>query len=107
MPTAQLTMKALYQHVTGDRTAHQRRIDAHLRRQTSFRQNLIARRLKGQSLQEIADSCSTSKGVVQKNIDRACEAIRKAIAGEPRYNRQGHKGPFSKKKRPAKLKPAT
>lgn len=99
-------MKALYQQVTGDTTAHQRSIDAHLRKQPARRREIIRQRLAGASLSDIAGGLVT-KGQIQKDIQRTCEAIRKAIAGEPRYNKIGHtKVTRRKKGRPEDLRPA-
>jgi DNA-directed RNA polymerase specialized sigma24 family protein len=90
-----MTMKALYQHVTGDDAAHQRRIDAHVRRLNPRRQRILRRRLNA-TLQEIANQEGCSHGSIASVIRKSMEAIRKAIAGEPRFNRIGHPGAHPK-----------
>lgn len=92
-----MTMKALYQHVTGDEAAHQRRIDAHVRRLNPRRQRILRRRLEA-TLQDIADEEGCTHGSIASVIRKSMEAVRKAIAGEPRYNRTGHPGHPKKRK---------
>ena len=84
-----MTIKTLYQHITGDHASHQRRIDAHLRKLDPRRQRMLRARAAGQTIREIADQEHISVGSAQSAIVGACERIRKAIAGEPRYNRTG------------------
>ncbi len=82
-------MKALYQAVTGDTAAHQRAIDARFRKLDPRRQRLIKARLEGQSLRQIAATEGVTGGSIQSAINTALESIRKELAGEPRYNREG------------------
>ena len=91
MPTADMTVKQLYQLCTGDCASHQRRIDAHFRRLDERRQRIVRARVAGRSLRQLAEEEGLSHGTLQKMIRRSMEAIRKAIAGEPRYNRAGRK----------------
>jgi DNA-directed RNA polymerase specialized sigma24 family protein len=86
-----MTVKALYQAATGDVAAHQRRIDAHLRRLDPRRQRMLKTRAAGATLRQIAAAENISVGSVQSAIDGALERIRKAIAGEPRYNHTGRR----------------
>jgi DNA-directed RNA polymerase specialized sigma24 family protein len=84
-----MTLKALYQLTTGDLASHPRRIAAHFARLDARRQRLVRRRLDGASLHVIAAEEGITHGSVQSAIKGALEAIRKEIAGEPRYNRTG------------------
>ena len=86
-------MKALYQQHTGDTAAHQRRIDAQVRKLDARRQRILRRRLGGASLSVIGTEEGCTHGSVASAIKKSMEAVRKAIAGEPRFNRIGHKGP--------------
>jgi DNA-directed RNA polymerase specialized sigma24 family protein len=90
MPT-EITVKELYQLCTGDMTAHQRRIDGHLRKLSARRQRIIRARITARRLRDIAQEEGISYGTVQKEIERSMEKIRKAIAGEPRYKTRGSK----------------
>jgi DNA-directed RNA polymerase specialized sigma24 family protein len=90
-PDPPTTIKALYARITGDTASHQRRIDGHLKRMDPRRQRIMRRRAAGASLYEIAAEEGVSHGSVQSIVLRTCEAIRKAIAGEPRYT-FGHPG---------------
>ncbi|MGA2270212.1 MAG: hypothetical protein ABSH44_17205 [Bryobacteraceae bacterium] len=85
-------MKELYQQQTGDKTAHQRRIDGQLRRLDPRRQRILRRRIAGASLGEIGADEGCTYGSIASVIKKSMEAVRKAIAGEPRFNRVGHPG---------------
>jgi DNA-directed RNA polymerase specialized sigma24 family protein len=91
-------MKDLYQATTGDTTAHQRRIDGQVRHLSQRRQVILRRRIDGQSLAEIGKYLEISHGSVASSIKKSMEAIRKAIAGEPRFNHIGHPGARSRAK---------
>ena len=84
-----MTVKQLYQLCTGDCASHQRRIDAHFRRLDARRQRIIKARIAGTPLRQLAQAEGLSHGTVAKMIRRSMERIRKAIAGEPRFNRIG------------------
>jgi len=89
------TLKALYQQLTGDTEAHQRRIDAQFRRLPARRQAMIRMRLTGASYEAIGNSHGAiNRASAQSVITIAMERIRKAIAGEPRYT---HRGPYKQK----------
>jgi hypothetical protein len=87
-----LTLKALYATMTRDRTAHQRRIDAHFRKLDKRRQLFIRSKLLGASYSQIGASAGITAGSAQSAVRSGLERIRKAIAGEARYNRVG-RGP--------------
>lgn len=92
------TLKALYQQLTGDTDAHQRRIDAHFRKLPTRRQAMIRMRLTGASYEAIGASYGAiNRASARTVITIAMERIRKAIAGEPRYQ---HRGPYKPKERP-------
>ena len=82
-------MKHLYQAHTGDLETHQRTIAAHVARLPARKRRLLELRVKGQSLEEIASRDAVSKATISTLITRACEQLRKEIAGEPRYNKIG------------------
>jgi DNA-directed RNA polymerase specialized sigma24 family protein len=88
-------MKALYEQTTGQ-TAHQRRIDGQVRKLDPRRQRILRRRLDGAKLAAIGAELGISHGSVASAIKKSMEAIRKAIAGEPRFNHGGHPGPRPK-----------
>jgi DNA-binding NarL/FixJ family response regulator len=94
-PAPPSTVKAIYTAVTGDNTSHQRRIDGHLKRMDKRRQRILRRRAQGATLYEIAAEEGVSHGSIQSVILKTCEAIRKAIAEEPRY-KHGHPGRFGR-----------
>jgi DNA-binding NarL/FixJ family response regulator len=94
-----MTMKDLYQAATGDTAAHQRRIDGHVRHLDARRQKILHRRTEGASLAEIGAELGISHGSVASSIKKSLEAVRKAIAGEPRFNRIGHPGARSRQRR--------
>ena len=88
-----MTLKHLYQAKTGDTTTHQRTISAVFHRVIDRRRKrFVLAHLDGASLRQLAVAAGISHGSVQSAIDSAMEATRKAIAGEPRYNRTGHPG---------------
>jgi DNA-directed RNA polymerase specialized sigma24 family protein len=86
-----VTMKHLYQLTTGDLATHQRTIAAQVARLDTRRQRILMRAVAGASLRQIAAEEGVSHGSVQSLIRKSLEATRKAIAGEPRYNRRGRK----------------
>lgn len=92
-------MKLLYQLVTGDRTAHQRSIDAHVRKMDARRRRILRRRTQGANLKQIAREEGCTHGSIQSVINRSMRAVRKAIAGEPRYA-HGHPGRYGSKPQP-------
>ena len=85
-------MKQLYQLTTGDLASHQRRIDAHIRKLDPRRLRVLRARCEGQSLKQIGAAEACSFGSVASLIKKSMEAVRKAIANEPRFNRIGHPG---------------
>lgn len=86
------TLKALYAEVTGDKTTHQRTIDAHFRKLAKRRQDAIRARLAGQSYAEIGTTLGhISAASAREIILRALEAIRKQAHQEPRFNHIGRK----------------
>lgn len=85
-------MKALYQAATGDTTAHQRRIDGQVRKLDPRRQRILRRRCEGASLSTIGAEEGVTHGSIASLIKKSMEAVRKATAGEPRFNRIGHPG---------------
>jgi DNA-directed RNA polymerase specialized sigma24 family protein len=87
-----MTMKALYQQHTGDTAAHQRRIDGQVRHLDPHRQAILRRRIEGASLATIGAELGITHGSVASSIKKSMEAVRKAIAAEPRFNRIGHPG---------------
>jgi DNA-directed RNA polymerase specialized sigma24 family protein len=87
-----VTMKALYQLATGDLISHQRRIDGQVRKLDARRRRILRRRLEGATLAQIAAEEGCTHGSAASVIRKAMEAVRKAIAGEPRFNRIGHPG---------------
>ena len=90
--TAPATLKAFYAKITGDATTHQRTIDAHFRKLDTRRQAIIRARLEGKSLQEIGNQHGGINGAtVRETMLRGIERIRKAIAGEPRFNHVGRR----------------
>jgi DNA-binding CsgD family transcriptional regulator len=91
-PLGPITLKQLYMLHTGDCASHQRRIAAHVRRLDPRRQRILLRRCEGASLYEIGDEEGITYGSVASAIRKSMEAVRKAIAGEPRFNRIGHPG---------------
>lgn len=88
-----ITLKRLYQLTTGDLGTHQRTIDAQFRQLEPHRQKIVRARLQGLSLANIANQVGhdCSPGTIHDHIHRAMEAIRKAVHGEPRYNRIGRR----------------
>jgi len=86
-----MTMKQLYELTTGE-TAHQRRIDGQVRKLDPRRLRVLRARCEGQSLAQIGAAEGCSFGSVASLIKKSMEAVRKAIASEPRYNRVGHPG---------------
>jgi hypothetical protein len=90
-PGPTLTLKALYQSITGDLAAHPAAIHARFRKLDAHMQRLANRRMAGQRLREIAAAEGVKHGTVANALRRAMESIRKSIAGEPRYNRVGRK----------------
>jgi len=96
MPT-RATLKAMYRQATGDTTTHQRTIDAHFRKIDPRRQRIVKARLAGESLYAIAAKEHVPHGTVASAVKRTIEAIRKAIAHEPRFNLIGHPGGGKKK----------
>ena len=86
MPESPTTLKALYSFVTGDKLTHQRRIHAHYLRLTPRRRSLIDERLAGRPWREIGRVHGVSGASAQSAVILALRALRKAIAGEPRYN---------------------
>ena len=88
-PVKPLTLKTLYSAMTGDPTAHQRRIDAHFRKLDKRRQLFIRSKLLGASYSQIGASAGITAGSAQSAVRSGLERIRKAIAGEPRYNDVG------------------
>jgi len=86
-----MTLKALYAEITGDQTTHQRTIDAHFRKLDTNRRTRIRMRCAGSSYHQIAATEGTHAASVRDSIVRAMERIRKAAAGEPRYNHVGRK----------------
>jgi DNA-binding NarL/FixJ family response regulator len=94
-------MKQLYAATTGDTTAHQRRIDGQVRKLDPRRLRVLRARCAGQSLAEIGSDLGISHGSVASLIEKSMEAVRKAIANEPRYNTVGHPGGRAQQKHPA------
>jgi len=86
-----LTLKALYQQVTGDLTTHQRTIHAHFLKLDPRRQAMIADRRQGTSYHVIAASHGIDAASARETILRGFEVIRKAAAGEPYFNKVGRK----------------
>ena len=87
-------MKQLYQEHTGDVHAHQRTIAAHLARLRPRQRRLLQLRVQGLTLEAIGHrSGAVNRATVAKLIERACEALRKSIHAEPRYNRIGRARP--------------
>jgi DNA-directed RNA polymerase specialized sigma24 family protein len=87
-----MTMKQLYAFTTGDTTAHQRRIDGQVRKLDPRRLRVLRARCAGQSLAQIGAREGCTFGSIASLINKSMEAVRKAIASEPRYNRVGHPG---------------
>ena len=86
------TLKQLYQDTTGDTAAHQRAIHGRLLHQPPRRQRIVQARIAGETLRQIANRENISHGAAADSIKKTMEAIRKDIAGEPRYNHQERKG---------------
>jgi DNA-directed RNA polymerase specialized sigma24 family protein len=87
------TLKALYQGLTGDTTAHQRAIHGRLLRLSPRRRLMVQARVEGLTLRQIAGKVGgISHGTVASAIAKAMEAIRKDIAGEARYNHRPQAG---------------
>lgn len=85
-----LTLTHLYRAATGDERTHQRTIHALLQRTVDpRRRKWIHLRITGRSYHAIADSEDLTAATVRSAILSALEAIRKAAAGEPRYNKRG------------------
>jgi DNA-binding CsgD family transcriptional regulator len=99
LPLGPCTMQQLYQLSTGDRASHQRRIDGQVRKLAPRRLRVLRARCTGQSLAEIGAAEGISHGSVASLIRKSMEAARKAIAGEPRFNRTGHPGGRAQKPR--------
>jgi len=85
----QCTLKALYQHHTGDLITHQRTIDAAFRRLDPRRQRMIRSRQAGQTYHTIGAAEGITAASVRDTILRAIEGFRKHARHEPRYNRIG------------------
>jgi DNA-directed RNA polymerase specialized sigma24 family protein len=90
MPTP-TTVKAFYAAITGDASTHQRTIDAQFKRLPERRQRVIRARLAGETLKQIAARERVTHGTIASDIKRGIERMRKAIAGEPRFNRVGRR----------------
>ena len=86
-----MTIKELYGKITGDTTAHQRAIDARLRKLTTPQQVRIRAFATGCNYHDIAAVEKATPASVRDSVLRGLEAIRKDLAGEPRYNRIGRK----------------
>lgn len=82
-----MTVKALYQAITGDTATHQRTIAAELGRESSRRRRAVALRVAGASLRAIGDKLRPpcSYGAADDLIERTMRAMHKRIAGLPRY----------------------
>jgi len=87
-----MTMKQLYMLSTGDCATHQRRIDGQVRKLDPRRLRVLRARCEGQTLAQIGAAEGCSFGSVASLIKKSMEAVRKAIANEPRFNRIGHPG---------------
>jgi hypothetical protein len=83
------TLKALYAQITGDHQTHQRTIAAHFRNLEARVQVSIRQRVAGQSYHAIAAGEHCTAASTREAILRGIEQLRKAIHGEPRYNRKG------------------
>jgi transposase-like protein len=103
------TLKRLYQDATGDTRSHQRTIGAAWKRLPDRKRRMIQARIHGKSLSQIALHHQVTPATVSSMIRRALEQMRKAIAGEPRYNRTGRKrrapAPEAASARPASVSP--
>jgi DNA-directed RNA polymerase specialized sigma24 family protein len=86
-----MTVKALYQHYTGDTATHQRAIDGRFRKLSDQRRRIIAAAATGQALRAIATTEGVSHGAVATILKRSMEAIRKDIHHEKRYNQVGRR----------------
>jgi hypothetical protein len=91
------TLAALYREITGDTDAHQGTIAAHFRQLDTRRQRLVNRRLKGQTMAYIGESFGISSAATQSSIVLSMRAIRKAIAGLPRYHLVGRPTGYTRK----------
>ena len=84
------TLKDLYRATIGEaETPYQRRIDAQFRRLDARRRRVIQMRLKGKSYEEIGQALGIHRAAASSIVRWSLERIRKAIAGEPRYNKTG------------------
>jgi len=83
-----MTVKDLYREITGQE-AHQRAIDGRLRKLPRRKQDMIRDRAAGLTWAAIGHRYGLTAGTADKLVRRALEAIRKSIAGEPRYNQVG------------------
>ena len=89
--TAAETIKGLYGRITDDWETHQRTIDAQLRKLDMRRQSMLRRLALGESYHEIARAEGITAAAARDTMLRAIERMRKAIAGEPRFNHVGRK----------------
>jgi DNA-directed RNA polymerase specialized sigma24 family protein len=89
--TVPTTLKGYYAKVTGDATTHQRTVGAHFKNLQPRRKRIIEARIAGDSLSTIAKREGITHGTVASDIKRGWEAVRKAIAGEPKYNKIGRR----------------
>lgn len=83
---AVMTMKTLYQAVTGDTAAHQRAIDGKVRKLDARRLHILRARVDGQSLRQIGDALGVSVGSVQSAIDGAMRRVHRELHQLPRYS---------------------
>ena len=84
-----MTVKALYQAITGDVHAHQRTIAAELAREPARRQLAVRLRAQGHTLREIGRRLKRTHGTAQDLILRTMLAMHKRIYGLPRYHLHG------------------
>jgi DNA-directed RNA polymerase sigma subunit (sigma70/sigma32) len=87
-----MTMTDLYREVTGDQKAHQRAIDARVKKLDKRRQQILKRRVAGDTLTKLAGHYQVTRASIASVIRKALLSVRKDIAGEPRYNRIGRGG---------------
>jgi hypothetical protein len=88
-----MTLKALYQSVTRDTSAHQRTIAAQLTREGSRRRRLVKLYLDGLSDRQGAERTKQSHGAARSMLRHTMWALHKRIHGLPRYHRTGRARP--------------
>jgi hypothetical protein len=92
MPT---TVKALYQAVTHDPSAHQRTIAAQLARQSKRRRRVVEMYRMGLSDRHAGAKLHISHGAARWQLRATMFAIYRAIHQLPRYWRRGRAAPAS------------